>query len=198
MKACRICGVEKPDEGFDKSKAHKGGRIHRCKECINKQRETLRGKHALVALDFSDSYLLTKHCRGCNIDKPREHFSRDPCFKDGRTSRCKECAKKALEAKLQNPEELKKFKERTYNAARKHKLKSYNLTLEQFDELVLNQGGMCAICDQDAHLHIDHDHSTGKVRALLCSNCNRAIGLLKESAEVITKAAEYVKKYSEP
>jgi hypothetical protein len=57
------------------------------------------------------------------------------------------------------------------------------------------QAGRCKICDrqpQSKGLHIDHCHSTGKVRGLLCGTCNQGIGLLKEDPELIRKAANYV------
>lgn len=81
----------------------------------------------------------------------------------------------------------------------------YNLTIEQHDEMMLNQGGMCAICDCEAKLMIDHDHKTGKVRQLLCRSCNALLGRFKDSAERATeaatratKAAEYLKKHKTP
>lgn len=76
------------------------------------------------------------------------------------------------------------------------RLSVYGLTIDQFDEMMLNQGGMCAICDRERNLHIDHDHITGKVRSLLCMPCNQAIGALQDSAERMLKAAEYIKKHS--
>lgn len=61
------------------------------------------------------------------------------------------------------------------------KLKQYGLTQESYDHLHIRQGGVCAICQQETTLVIDHDHSTGKVRGLLCNSCNLALGLLKEN-----------------
>jgi hypothetical protein len=57
------------------------------------------------------------------------------------------------------------------------------------------QSGVCAICgggNGDRRLAIDHDHMTGRVRGLLCSACNRAIGLLRDSPDRFTKAATYL------
>lgn len=66
---------------------------------------------------------------------------------------------------------------------------NYNLTIEQFDEMMLNQGGMCAICDSEARLVVDHDHSTGKARQLLCQSCNSFLGRHQDSVDLVTKAA---------
>lgn len=70
--------------------------------------------------------------------------------------------------------------------------------MQQFRAMWLAQGGVCAICRQPERternrlLTIDHDHETGQVRALLCSQCNRAIGLLQDDPAVIRAAADYV------
>ncbi len=78
----------------------------------------------------------------------------------------------------------------------KHK---YGITVDQYDQLLAEQGGGCAICGVAGPeaarwgvLVVDHDHETGKVRGLLCSNCNCAIGLLGDSPELLTKAAGYL------
>lgn len=70
--------------------------------------------------------------------------------------------------------------------------------MEEYRALWLRQGGACAICKKPERtarnrlLTIDHDHNTGHVRGLLCSQCNRAIGLLQDDPKVIAAAARYV------
>ncbi len=65
-----------------------------------------------------------------------------------------------------------------------------------------DQGGVCQICKSTkpsyAHLNVfdvDHDHKTGKVRGLLCNNCNKALGLLQDRVDLCFAAAEYLLKY---
>lgn len=76
----------------------------------------------------------------------------------------------------------------------------YGITMTQYRTLWLAQGGVCAICrkpervERNRLLVIDHDHVSGHVRGLLCSQCNRAIGLLGDSPKVIEAAARYVRK----
>ncbi|MFN8036229.1 MAG: endonuclease domain-containing protein [Acidimicrobiia bacterium] len=68
--------------------------------------------------------------------------------------------------------------------------------LEDFDRLLENQRGACAICHaspDDIQFHVDHDHETGEVRGLLCMRCNNALGLFRESTDVIDRAADYVR-----
>ena len=74
----------------------------------------------------------------------------------------------------------------------------YGISPERFQEMLLAQHGVCAIChlpertERNHLLTVDHDHETGQVRALLCSQCNRAIGLLSDDPAVIRAAADYV------
>lgn len=73
----------------------------------------------------------------------------------------------------------------------------YKITPEDYDALVIGQRGECRICKvhQDTlklNLHVDHDHTTGKVRGLLCENCNRGLGMFKDSAEILAKAIDYL------
>ena len=81
-------------------------------------------------------------------------------------------------------------------ARRKDNLKHrYGITEEQYDQMFKKQNGKCAICNQisEKALSVDHCHDTGKIRGLLCGNCNRGIGCLKDDENRIIKAAEYVK-----
>jgi hypothetical protein len=93
-------------------------------------------------------------------------------------------------------------KAREYN--RRATLKKYGLSEEAAEALWLGQGQACAICSSDLRHpmdldndpatapHVDHCHETGAVRGLLCNKCNRGIGLLKDSAELCRRAAEYL------
>lgn len=90
-------------------------------------------------------------------------------------------------------------KKTSYEQARGKRIRSYGLTLEEHEALMLDQGGKCWICQGDNGLKalcIDHDHKTNNVRGLLCNLCNRAIGLLKDDPELIDKAAAYIRKGS--
>lgn len=77
-------------------------------------------------------------------------------------------------------------------------LVSYGLTPAGFEALEKAQSGLCAICRQPEtakrrrRLSVDHDHKTGAVRGLLCGNCNKGIGCLKDSPELLARAMEYL------
>jgi Recombination endonuclease VII len=72
----------------------------------------------------------------------------------------------------------------------------YGISLPDYEKLLRQQDGRCAICGRPPRgkrpLNVDHDHVNGRVRGLLCGNCNRAIGLLDENPELFDRAKEYV------
>ena len=81
--------------------------------------------------------------------------------------------------------------------------RNYGITLEDYNRMFEEQGGKCAICSaedtggkhKDAAFHVDHCHDTGKVRGLLCNQCNLALGKFKDSKKLLQKALDYLKKY---
>ncbi len=80
------------------------------------------------------------------------------------------------------------------DATERRRLKKYGLTVEQHQALFEIQGGLCLICNESfgKRVHIDHDHSTGRVRGLLCHTCNVGLGHFKDSSALLRKAAEYL------
>jgi hypothetical protein len=85
------------------------------------------------------------------------------------------------------------------------KMRTYGITQEQHDALFEQQGGKCWICEEPETmpdgrsgktkaLAVDHCHETGLVRGLLCGRCNRGIGLLKDSPDLLGKAIQYLLK----
>lgn len=75
-------------------------------------------------------------------------------------------------------------------------MREYGITPEDFNMMHENQKGLCAICNKPelvkANLAVDHDHNTGKVRGLLCSTCNHALGAFGDSVELLHKAIAYL------
>jgi hypothetical protein len=75
--------------------------------------------------------------------------------------------------------------------------KRYNMTLGQHDALLASQGGRCAVCSADepggaGAWHVDHDHSTGEVRGLLCALCNVGLGMFKDNVDIMQRAVAYL------
>lgn len=72
----------------------------------------------------------------------------------------------------------------------------YGISEKQYQDLAVNQNGKCAVCGDAEKLFVDHNHETGKVRALLCTRCNTAIGLLRENPEIVQKVKDYLEKWT--
>lgn len=69
----------------------------------------------------------------------------------------------------------------------------YGITFDQWTEMLIAQSGRCAIClDPMVDPHVDHDHSTGSVRGLLCTNCNTGLGKFKDSPDRLASAIQYL------
>ena len=85
------------------------------------------------------------------------------------------------------------------NYNRQRTLRKYNLTEADYLKIFEEQKGVCKICslpELNKRLVVDHNHTTGKVRSLLCDNCNRGLGLFKENIGRLLSAIEYIKNES--
>ena len=78
----------------------------------------------------------------------------------------------------------------------------YGITPEEYDAMLTKQNNCCAICKKEntanKSMPVDHCHKTGKVRQILCSNCNTAIGLLQEDPETLRAAIDYIERHTQP
>jgi hypothetical protein len=124
-----------------------------------------------------------------NREKQKE-WSRQ--WRDTHKEKCREYVKLW---KSNNPE-----KSREINANARLKM-YYGITLEDYNRMLEEQGGCCAICgkpstDYKRNLHVDHDHLTGKVRGLLCVRCNYGIGYFGEDTTLLENAKVYLTKYA--
>ena len=119
-----------------------------------------------------------KTCIKCGESKPLSDFYKNSITKDGKHSYCKKCLI-------------------DFSGTRHYRVK-YNMTREDRQKLIDQQNSQCAICGyffkSEKHTHIDHCHITGKIRGILCSHCNVALGLLKDSTEILESAIKYLKK----
>lgn len=106
----------------------------------------------------------------------------------------KEALKLARKArKLRDPEKHKEQQRRN------DLKKKYNISLEDYTKMFEEQEGVCAICGLTSSkaLHVDHNHTTGKIRSLLCGHCNVGLGHFKESINLLDKAKEYLCKHNQ-
>lgn len=141
------------------------------------------------------SVMQTKVCNGCNTEKPIAKFYVRHNRKGGTQNKCKDCQNAYNRARH-------KIVGRRYSTEyrRKWQITKYGLTVEQYEAMLMLQGGVCAICaNPDPYsdvLSIDHDEQTNKVRGLLCGNCNRAIGLLKHQEVRLAAALAYLRRHN--
>ena len=98
---------------------------------------------------------------------------------------------------IRNKRNYELNKEQKLAKHREHVLKSrYGITMDDYYVLLANQNNSCAICKTPATktLDVDHCHTTGKVRGLLCNNCNRALGHFKDNVDYLKTAINYLEK----
>ncbi len=78
--------------------------------------------------------------------------------------------------------------------ARASALKGYGISIEIYNETLARQGGGCAICSSKTRrFHVDHDHSTDKVRGILCDACNKALGVFGDSLAGVMRVVKYLR-----
>lgn len=150
-------------------------------------------------------------CRDCHFEKPVSDFVKNSRLPSGRTKQCKKCHNEYLRRRREDPavmqrhkESSAKWREKNPNADRdKHLRRKFGITAERYDEILLSQNGVCAICNRDEpvvrrarsgkeKLSVDHCHTTGRIRGLLCFRCNTALGAFGDDPAMLMKAAAYL------
>jgi hypothetical protein len=131
-----------------------------------------------------------KECGKCKEILPLDSFGKDKPRPDGLSPYCRSC-KRGMQRKYYkaSPE---RYRARNYRD-------SYGITLEQYDEMLAEQGGCCANpgCNKQepggiGRFHVDHNHTTGEVRGLLCHGCNTSAGLCQDNPVVLQGLANYL------
>ena len=168
---------------------------------------------------------MEKTCQRCGETKPIDAFGVDRGRTSGRFPQCRVChAQRQRERRLRiGPEEAarreKAYREkRNANAALRERYAArqrdyavvslYGMTAVELLSLLDAQEGRCAVCsrtpDPDADrlamrvLHVDHDHETGKVRGMLCANCNMGLGQFGDDLARLRAAVAYLERATEP
>lgn len=143
-----------------------------------------------------------KQCTKCKSIKPTTQFGNkswvnaDGSKTSAKKSHCRQCVNESNINRYHNNPNTREAHRR---ASYKHRIKSYGLTEEEYESLWDRCGGCCEICGVKSVglLFIDHNHTTGKVRGLLCSKCNSALGFLNEDFKIIEKLTAYLRSHSE-
>ena len=130
---------------------------------------------------------IVKLCYACKANKPPTDFHRSSKTFDGLQSKCKECAKLVAKAQSKGPGR------RAWRHI--HLRNRYKLSLLEYEELVKNQDGACAICGKKTtELCVDHCKITKEIRGLLCQHCNRGIGIFYHDAISLRRALDYLER----
>lgn len=140
-----------------------------------------------------------KKCTVCKENKDFSEYFKSQKSKDGYGYRCKPCDKEARADYRENNRE--RFREVARRKQLKHK---YGMSMDEYDALLKRQKGRCGICGTEnpcgrkkvrkhlTNFAVDHCHSTGKIRGLLCSSCNRGLGLLGDNWAIIANLRRYL------
>ncbi|MFD8572831.1 endonuclease VII domain-containing protein [Streptomyces sp. NPDC059639] len=143
-----------------------------CRECAaayHQERQLAKGCNVRPRVEAPSGH---KYCRTCGEIKPHSDWTKNRSASDGLATLCKTC---------------KAEKGRAH-----HLKRHYNLTEVERDEMVASQMGICVICLNAPAVHVDHCHETGRVRGVLCFNCNSAIGKLGDDPDTVRRATAYL------
>lgn len=148
--------------------------------------------------------IIQKTCLKCNQSLPASNFNKNKTKKDGLQTFCKKCQKGWYET----PENKSRVLARVGKTSRENWHKKtpvekyavnlkrfFKMSIEDYKHLYIAQNGKCGICQTSEEMFslvVDHDHQTNKIRGLLCSKCNSAIGMLGDSAETVRRAVDYL------
>ena len=133
----------------------------------------------------------TKFCTGCEEHVSVLQYYKRAASKDGLAHHCKNCRKEANAVwRASNPDRCRQYNRRW---ARRVK---YGLSPAKHAEMLQAQDAQCAICGRGGLLCVDHDHETGRVRGLLCTPCNTALGGFRDSPGLLDKAKQYLSDFT--
>lgn len=153
-------------------------------------------------------------CSTCRAEKETDQFGRKADGFAEKQPHCKDCVNAKNRQYSAKPDAVAKKLEyqRRRRAAgyrpspetqRRSTLGRYGIAPADYDRMLAEQGGLCAICGSDdpqtragGFFHVDHCHTTGAVRGLLCGSCNPALGAFQDSEAVLLAAIEYLRRAS--
>ncbi|MFE9473562.1 endonuclease VII domain-containing protein [Streptomyces griseofuscus] len=172
VKRCVRCGETKPYAAFAKRRSNLDGLQRHCRECASdchRTRQMSLGRKVRPKVTVPEGHKL---CLKCGEIKPWSEWHRNATASDGLSTRCKAC--------------------RAAEGRSGHLKRQYGLTVAERDAMVASQRGLCVICLKAPAAHVDHCHKTGRVRGVLCFNCNSAIGKLGDDPDAVRRAAAYL------
>ena len=181
---CSKCKQEKDSSLFYKNERDGSNNMayYYCLKCFEEYRRAVSRKHY-----NNNKKKEARRKKQYYIDNKEKCIGRDKAYYENNKEKC---ITKDKEYYMENKDKYKKRYE-------KYRIKQYGITIEEYNTIFETQDGCCAICG--AHqsalknkLCIDHDHETDEVRGLLCSSCNKGLGIFKDDTNALQKAIEYL------
>lgn len=183
---CTKCNTEQSITEFRRDQHNPTGYHSHCRNCFNNSQKEYRAKNRSAVNNYANNY-----------------------YKEN-AERIKAMRKLRKQGKPTNEyhSKLKTFDENSYynRGGWKKRIENVwktrgiiNMTYDLYEKMLADQNNKCVICDIEHNnikkLHVDHCHKTGKVRGLLCNNCNNGIGKLGDSIIMLKKAIKYLQNY---
>jgi hypothetical protein len=135
--------------------------------------------------------LIVRTCKLCGLEKPLEDFYSAKGYKGGRKPQCKACHRRRSQSQV-NPHQKRAG----------HLRRKFGITPDEYDAMSEEQGHVCAVCGRPETavsrtgkvlgLSVDHDHSSGRIRGLLCRRHNQGLGLFFDDPDLLRRAADYL------
>lgn len=179
MKTCTRCSAIKDPSEFHKGKGPDGRQPY-CRTCSTAYKRALRHKDP----DKARAYGRKLREKAQTI--PEQHAKMKARALRYYYANHEACLARNADYRKRHPRAQQALNLRT----------KYGLTLEQFDEMVERQAGLCAICTEPmqpgTNTHVDHDHRTRAIRGLLCGNCNRMLGCAQDNSGILAAGISYL------
>lgn len=203
MKTCKVCGETKPTTEFSKDSSKTDGLNFYCRPCHNR-----RQAEFLLRPSKNSAVNGMKRCMRCKETKPVSNFGASTKTFDQLDRRCKAC-NYSLHSnwRLKNLDhaaaQQKAWRDNNPERARDGNRKStYGVPVGWYAETLAAQRGGCAICGTTkaggrGDFHVDHCHSGGKVRGLLCHRCNLMIGHATDDTTILESAIRYLTQHKQ-
>lgn len=133
------------------------------------------------------------------------HFNGKPCRTCGETLRYEHGSKQCVACSRRVKYAYNKSEHGKRMNRNRELLKSYGISIDQFEAMFRLANGKCEICNIELKpkgwskdsVAIDHNHKTGKVRGILCNSCNRGIGHFFDDVDILNNSVKYLEKYAE-
>jgi hypothetical protein len=174
---------------------HPHTRIAKCSQC-NQRKMHHMDPPGILHSACIECEQKVELCCNCSV-KPRLAYA----------SRCRDCWNEQNRAnKKKRPRKLRNPKPKTISTQDRMLRYNYNITKDEYDLMLLHQGGVCAICGNGEtsvypktgkvrSLSVDHSHETGEVRELLCQRCNLVLGRIEQDYSLVKKCLKYLKRH---